>query len=349
MRSLASHVQGPAFHAMKLCLFLLCCAVVAVPGRVPSAELTISGTRFFLDGRPFPFTGVSFFNAIYNPAFNKSSEDRRAWLAKFSAHGINVLRVWAQWDNRRGFVDASPRCTLYHPDGALRKEHVSRLKEMLTDADASGFVIELCLFSHESWSKGIRLEPGPQDTAVAALTRELKPWRNVAFQIWNEQSTRTLEMLKVIKAEDPKRLVTNSPGFAGDLGLDEENTALDFLTPHTSRQGAGRPWELAPKEVSILLKKFNKPVVDDEPARNGTAKFGGPKEATQPMDHILHIQAVWQAGGYSVYHHDMFQTGYGTPACPPSGIPEPDFSPYHAVVFDFLAQRDRYWPAEPVK
>jgi hypothetical protein len=45
-----------------------------------------------------------------------------------------------------------------------------------------------------------------------------------------------------------------------------------------------------------------------------------------------------------VYHHDMFQTGYGTPACPPHGIPAPDFSPYHRVVFEFLAQGDRYQP-----
>lgn len=311
----------------------------------PAAELSISGAQFQLDGKPFPFTGVSFFNAIYNPAFNASSEVRREWLGQFSRHGINVLRVWAQWDNRRGFVDASPESTLYHPDGSLRVDKIARLKEILADADACGFVIELCLFSQESYAHNIRLDPDPQDKAVAALTNELKPWRNLVFQIWNEKSLRTLEMLRVIKANDPKRLVTNSPGFAGDLGKDEENAALDFLTPHTSRQGAGRTWEIAPREIASLLKKFNKPVVDDEPARNGTSKFGGPKEATQPMDHILHIHAVWQAGGYSVYHHDMFQTGYGTPACPPSGIPEPDFSAYHGAVFDFLSNRERYWPA----
>jgi hypothetical protein len=153
-------------------------------------------------------------------------------------------------------------------------------------------------------------------------------------------------MLKVIRENDPKRVVTSSPGYAGVLGSDEENRALDFLTPHTSRQGQGRPWELAPREIKVLLDKFQKPVVDDEPARNGTSKFGGPKEATLPTDHILHIQAVLQAGGHPTYHHDMFQTGYGTPACPPHGIPDPDFSPYHSVVFDFLAHRDRYWPQE---
>ena len=83
-------------------------------------------------------------------------------------------------------------------------------------------------------------------------------------------------------------------------------------------------------------------MVDDEPARNGTRQFGGPKAATHPHDHILQIFQVWQMGGYIVYHHDMFQTSYGTPAVPPSGIPDPEFNPYHRAVLEFIAFRPRY-------
>jgi hypothetical protein len=86
---------------------------------------------------------------------------------------------------------------------------------------------------------------------------------------------------------DPHRLVTNSPGYAGDLGDLRQNRALDYLTPHTSRQNAGRPWEQAPNEIGYLLTRYSKPVVDDEPARNGTSKFGGPRSPTSPYDHIL--------------------------------------------------------------
>jgi hypothetical protein len=42
--------------------------------------LGIEGTSFTLSGEPFAFAGVSFFNAIYNPSFNRSSEDRLAWI-----------------------------------------------------------------------------------------------------------------------------------------------------------------------------------------------------------------------------------------------------------------------------
>src|SRR5687768_14732729 len=48
----------------------------------------VDGTRITLDGRPFPLTGVSFFNALYNPRFNASLEERRRWLETFLAYGV---------------------------------------------------------------------------------------------------------------------------------------------------------------------------------------------------------------------------------------------------------------------
>lgn len=119
---------------------------------------------------------------------------------------------------------------------------------------------------------------------------------------------------------------------------------MDYLTPHTSRQSSGPPWRLGPAELRYLLQRYKKPVVDDEPARNGTPQFGGPREATSPYDHIVHILNVWREGGYPTYHHDMFQMGLGHPTVPPSGIPDPEFSPYHRVVFEFLKVADRYRP-----
>lgn len=322
---------------------------VAGPARAAEAAkskhtITIAGTRFLLDGQPFEYTGVSFFNAIFNPAFNNSPAERKAWLGKFRDYGINVLRIWGQWDNKRNFVDAGPESTLFHPDGRLREDRVRTLKAIVIDADEMGFVVQLCLFAKESRDSGVKLEAEAADRAVAALAQELCPYRNLTFQVWNEFSHRTIDLMRVINRVDPERLVTNSPGGAGVLGSDEENRALDYLTPHTSRYGKARPWEAGPKEIAALLKKFQKPVVDDEPARTGTRQFGGPPAPTSPNDHILGIWQVWQVGGYVTYHHDMFQTGYGTPAVPPNGIPDPEFSAYHRQVFEFLKLRERYLP-----
>jgi hypothetical protein len=168
------------------------------------------------------------------------------------------------------------------------------------------------------------------------------PHRNVTSQIWNEFSERVADHVRTVKAIDPRRLVTNSPGVAGVLGEAAQLNVLDYLTPHTSRQNAGRHWEIAPKEIEYLLARYRKPVVDDEPARNGTPNFGGPREPASPFDQIIQIYKVWQAGAYITYHHDMFQTGYGTPSVPPHGIPDPEFSPYHRTVLEFIAKRERY-------
>ena len=331
---------------MRLLTLLVMCLLAISPAVAQSRhELSISGTEFRLDGQPFPYTGLSFFNAIYNPAFNHSSQERRQWLQKFGKYGINVLRIWGQWDSRHGYADTCETCTLYYPDGRLRAEHVSRLKEIVTDADSLGMVIELVLFAQESWHNNIRLGPEAADRAVAAITREMQPHRNLTIQVWNEFSERVLDHVKTIRATDPRRIVTNSPGGSGVLGDREQNEALDYLTPHTSRQNAGRHWEIAPRELAYLLGRYRKPVVDDEPARTGTANFGGPRERTLPTDHIVQIWQVWQLGAYITYHHDMFQTGYGTPAVPPTAIPDPEFSPYHRQVLEFIAQRPRYQPA----
>lgn len=331
---------------MRLCAALILLVLLAL--RAPAAEqqgavLGVEGTEFRLDGKPFEFTGVSFFNAIYNAEFNRREEARRAWLRKFRRYGVNVLRVWAQWDNRRGFVDACAECTLFDGSGALRPKPLSVLKEILSSAAAEGMVIELTLFTRESWLDNIRLSDAAMERAAAELARELKPWRNVAFQVWNEFSHHTVPVVKAIKAADPARLVTSSPGVAGVLTAGAEETALmDYLTPHTSRQSAGAPWRIAPAEIAYLIARYGKPVVDDEPARNGTAQFGGPRGETFPEDHIVQIQRVREAGGYVIYHHDMFQTGRGSAAVPPTGIPDPEFSAYHRRVFEFLARGGRY-------
>jgi hypothetical protein len=337
-----------AFTNIKwgICLLLLVAGFQAqaqTNSTVSSHRLAVAGTHFTLDGKPFPYTGLSFFNAIYNPTFNSSSEARQVWLKKFQSYGINVLRVWCQWDNTRGFVDAAPTNTMFETNGVLCSPRLATLKGILADADKLGMCVEIVIFAQESYLEKIHLTSPSDERAVAALTRELLPFRNATFQIWNEHSdARVLPLVEVIKQIDPQRLVSNSPGYGGDLGSDAENAALDYLTPHTKR--SGRYWETAPQELATLREKFRKPVVDDEPGRNGIAWNGGPEEATSPFDHIVQILNVWQVGAYPTYHHDMFQTGYGTPAIPPSGIPDPEFNPYHRTVFDFLAQRNRLAP-----
>lgn len=298
--------------------------------------LGIEGTRLTLDGAPFPLTGVSFFNALYNPSFNQSAEARRHWLEVFRSYGINTLRIWCQWDflAPRAFADVAPECSMYTDAGEIRPVPLQRLTDLLRASDDLGMVLEVTLFSHE---KEPNLPVDEQERGAGALSHHLKPYRNLILQIWNEKSDNWRRLFDVVKTADPERLVTSSPGVSNVLGDDEQNQALDLLTPHTIRRSPDAPfWEVAPRQIADLIRRFNKPVIDDEPARSGPVQFGGIDGGTWPEWHIEAIERVREAGGYPIYHHDMVQYGYAAPTTPPSGIPEPEFSPFHRKVFEYL-------------
>jgi hypothetical protein len=194
--------------------------------------------------------------------------------------------------------------------------------------------LEVTLFSQE---RRPNLPVPALEKAARNVTRILVPYRNVLLQIWNECDNETERYYETIKTTDPDRLVTSSPGFSDVLGSDEHNAMLEVLTPHTVRQPPARFWVDAPRQVATLLETFAKPVIDDEPARAGTVTFGGIVGGTTPAQHIAHMKATEAAGGYYTYHHDMFQGGYGDPATPRHGIPDPGFSPFHRQVFEALA------------
>jgi hypothetical protein len=296
----------------------------------------VAGTRLTLDGRPFPLTGLSFYNALYNPTFNRDADERRRWLRVFQDYGVNTLRVWCQWDYAppRVFVDVAPEHSMYTETGEVREPPFERLVSLIGEADRLGMVLEVTLFSHE---KQPNLPVPVLERGARALAERLVPFRNVIVQLWNEDSTEWRRLFRAVREADPARLITSSPGVSNVLGDDEQNEAYDLLTPHTIRRSPDAPfWEVAPAQIASLIERFGKPVVDDEPARNGPVQFGGIEGGTRPEWHVEQIGRVRAAGGYPIYHHDMFQYGYGAPTTPPSGVPEPEFSPFHRAVFDYL-------------
>jgi hypothetical protein len=297
----------------------------------PLGGLEAKGPELFWRGAPFKFRGLSFFNALFNRSFNLDDDQRALWLDRFAGVGVTALRCWCQWDfcSPFSFADVGPENSVFDNEGGLRPRFVPLLFNLAEAMERRGMVLELTLFSQE---RRPNLPLPALVKAAAALTLELKGWDNVLVQVWNECSLGIRRIVEAIRGADPARLVTSSPGYSGDLGTPEHNMALDVLTPHTVRQPPALFWVEAPRQVRMLIERYGKPVIDDEPARTGMVAFGGILRGTSPEQHIAHFVGTEEAGGHYTYHHDMVQGGYGSPSTPPSGIPDPDFSSFHRTV-----------------
>lgn len=314
---------------------------------VLTKKLTVSGTKLLLDDKPFYYQGVSFFNALFNEAFN-DGDAMGEYLDHFRENGINALRVWCTWNfpkSTHHFVDSSSEACLFTYRGDIKPLYADRLQRLMEMADERDMVIETVAFSQEKFA----LKPPEKDNfpdeiiptqekQVAALAKLLLPYRNNIFQIWNEASYEVMRYFCIVKSIDPEKIVTNSPGFSSNLGDDRQNRVLDLLTPHTCRfDDTGAFWEIAPKEIAWLMEKYQKPVIDDEPARGGLTAHGGIEGGTEAWQHIAQIKAVRELGAYHLYHHDMFQNGAGHPGTPANGIPDTSMG-QHKAVFEYLKE-----------
>ena len=110
--------------------------------------ITVSGRKLLMDGQPFLLQGVSFFNALYNPTFNRSDDDRRFWLRKFRDNGVNLIRIFLQWDRLPDFplVDVTPETSLYTDEGAVRDNVFGRLEALIRATEDLGMALETCMF-----------------------------------------------------------------------------------------------------------------------------------------------------------------------------------------------------------
>jgi hypothetical protein len=312
--------------------------------------LGVAGSKLTLDGEPFFYQGLTFFNALYNPAFNLAADERRAWVRKFKANGINALRVMCQWDYAApaAFIDLAPDHSMYTDEGRVKDEPFERLVALVRALDAEGMVLSVIMFAHDKQPYFLPIKA--QERATHELTERLKPYGNLFQQIWAEDDREVHRYIAGIRATDADRLLTSAPGFSADprrpfdhVGEDDEvNQTLDILTPHTLRSSAVPFWYLAPAQVEYLLDTYGKPVIDDSPARRGPVLWGGVPGNTTLGQHLEHIKRDRAIGGYHSYHHDMFQWGYGHELIPPNGIPDPDFSPFHRQVFDYLRDNTRW-------
>ena len=257
----------------------------------PSADvLSVEGTRLCLGGKLSPFRGLSFFNALFNPAFNRGIGSRRAWVAKFWSNRVTALRVWCQgnFTGPHVFADVGPGQSLLRVTGDLQGVFADRLCQLAAATAEQGIVLEVTLFSQER-EPTLAVE-SLANGAAYAISQLMLPYRNVPMQIWNENNVSTRRLYDLVKSIDAGRLLRNSPGSSDDLGDQRHNRLLDVLTPHTVRQPPAQFWVDGPRQVGDLVELYGKPVIDEEPAWCGLVKFGGIDGGTTGAQHLAHLR-----------------------------------------------------------
>jgi len=271
--------QGAAVFCNR---FLLTLGYVFAGAACTAAtELGINGTQFTVNGTPTFLLGFSYYAGLGAPA-----EFVRQDLDDFRAAGFNWLRVFA---NLSIFSDTSA----VDRDGQPREPYFGRLKALLDEADRRQMIVDVTL---ARWESLPTLEAHRR--AVETLTRELKPWRNLYFDLANERdlpgsgfvgNEEIGELRQLVKQLDPTRLVTASdcdPDRA-DLKASLEVARLDFLSPHRWRDPStvrsSRSWT---EQTIATLRELGRvvPLHYQEPFRRGFAKRWEPTVADYLAD-----------------------------------------------------------------
>jgi hypothetical protein len=258
---------------------------VAAWAQPPGQTLGTEGGRFTLDGRAHFLVFISYFDAMRTSLASLESDFR--YLRTNGFDGIRIFPNW--WDFRTGIRFASD--TLIDGNGHARLDRLVALKNVLDLAARHGLLVDVS-FAYETVEGLSELRSDQVGTSQGALpvnrvhiddyelgliqiTRELRAYRNIFFDIQNEYNGRITHLdddevrrlCATIKTVDPKRLVTAS--LANEIGPEEvarrsNEVGVDIVGWHESRN----PWRFYEMDELVRRAKSEttKPVYLGEPA-----------------------------------------------------------------------------------
>lgn len=197
-----------------------------------ATELGIKDSRFTVNGKTTFLLGISYYGACGAPMtfITKDFDD-------FKRHGCNWVRIWATWNAFHNDVSAVDQ------HGNIRRRYMDKLKQIIHEAGKRGMIVDVTV----SRGRGLLPDHKAHMKAIRALAQELRPYRNVYFDLANERNVRDSryvsfqelrELRDAVKKIDPQRLVTASHG--GDISREELEkyvriARVDFISPHRPR------------------------------------------------------------------------------------------------------------------
>lgn len=232
----------------------------ATPAAVPAGFVTRAGRDFMLDGAPFRFVGVNFYNAAGDPAIYQCGAwmanpdvELDAWFARIRADsGTRVVRFWAFQRFTNGGTDWRGFDRVMRLANKHGLKVIPVLENQWDDCTLGGT-------KDEAWYLGGYKQPhGGYPLAYRGhVRRVVERYRNdpaiFAWMLMNEAETRTpsgadapealytfaRDMSGYVKYLDPNHLVTLGTIGAGQAGVRNSNyerllglPTIDFGTFH---------------------------------------------------------------------------------------------------------------------
>ncbi|HET7695531.1 MAG TPA: hypothetical protein VFK57_07480 [Vicinamibacterales bacterium] len=245
-------------------------------------HLRVSGTRFISpDGSTFRWRGISAFRLLEFVAHGRENE-ADAYLKWAASKRLTVVRVFAMAD---GIFQLTPA------DGARA---LPRLLEM---ARKHGMYVEVVAFTGTSV---ITVDRAAFVKAIAAICAQHS---NALLELANEPGhpTQAKEMhnpahLQSLLPHVPKGV----PVALGSVEYHDGFAAGTYVTWHSPR---GSDWVKQVEEGAALMKKFGKPLINDEPIGAADAPQPGRRDS-DPARFRAAAAAMRRAGVGATFHYD---------------------------------------------
>ena len=247
-----------------------------------SGHLRVSGTRFLKpDGSVFQWRGISAFRLVEFVAHGRE-KDAEAYLRWAASKRLNVVRVFAMAD---GIFQLTP-------DDGLRA--LPRLLEM---ARTHGVYVEVVAFTGTSV---ITVDRAAFVKAIAVICARHP---NALLELANEPGHPT----QATQMHDPAHLQSllplvpkEVPVALGSVEYHDGFAAGTYVTWHSPR---GSDWVKQIEEGAALRKKFQKPVINDEPIGAADAAVPGRRDS-DPARFRAAAAAMRRAGIGATFHYD---------------------------------------------
>jgi hypothetical protein len=183
-------------------LFICSISIVLVSNQLNAQILTVKGNQFYWLGQKFPMWGIRVASASQTDSLTNQLIGQ---LDDYKQNGINVVSVFVQGSSG-GYCDP------FLADGTqINQDHFRRLTQIIEACQSRSMVVIVGIF-YQRAMQGSNPLRNINDSlavfhAVETVAKKLIPYRNVIFNIANEQNSSLYRSFKPLNFNDPKNII----------------------------------------------------------------------------------------------------------------------------------------------